>query len=115
MQVHGERETVNVFSSSSVHFQLADLFSSNSLQQPKTEEITEKQIEKAKTFLVEDPSGWSEEEIRRQNQKLVEELREVFGHDEGKLERYQKLCGQFIHGKVSCAVFHDLSLNVTPL
>lgn len=112
MRAHGERETVNVILLQIRHSQLADLFASDASQQPKTEEITEKQIEKAKTYLVEDPSGWSEEEIRRRNQKLVEELNEVFGHDEGKLERYQKLCGQFIRGKVSCAVFHDLSLNV---
>ena len=90
MRAHGERETVNVILLQIRHSQLADLFASDASQQPKTEEITEKQIEKAKTYLVEDPSGWSEEEIRRRNQKLVEELNEVFGHDEGKLERYQK-------------------------
>ena len=90
-----------------------DLFASDSMESSKTEEITEKQIEKARTYLVEDPSGWSADEIRRRNQRLVEELQGVFGHDEAKLERYQKLCGQFLHGTVSCAVFHDLSLNVS--
>ena len=40
------------------------------------------------------------------------ELREAFHHDEGKLQRYQKLCGEYVNGKVTAAVFHDCSMNV---
>ena len=40
------------------------------------------------------------------------ELREAFHHDEGKLQRYQKLCGEYMNGKVTAAVFHDCSMNV---
>ena len=39
------------------------------------------------------------------------ELREAVHHDEGKLQRYQKLCGEYVNGKVTAAVFHDCSMN----
>lgn len=89
-----------------------ELFSEEALQEPEHEEITDRQIEKAKTWLVEDPSGWSQQEVRQRNAQLMKELREVFKNDEGKLQRYQKMCGEYVHGKLTAAVFHDLSINV---
>ena len=74
--------------------------------------ITEEEIEQAKIFLVEDPSGWSKEEIARRSQKLNEELKRVFKGDQAKLERYLKLSGEFVNGTISAAVFHDTSLNL---
>ena len=88
------------------------MFSEEALQEPVYEEIAEKEIEKAKLWIVEDPSGWSQSEVRQRNSQLMRELREAFHHDEGKLQRYQKLCGEYVNGKVTAAVFHDLSMNV---
>ena len=91
------------------------MFSEEALQEPVYEEISEKEIEKAKLWIVEDPSGWSQSEVRQRNSQLMRELyelREAFHHDEGKLQRYQKLCGEYVNGKVTAAVFHDCSMNV---
>ena len=90
------------------------MFSEEALQEPVYEEISEKEIEKAKLWIVEDPSGWSQSEVRRRNSQPMRELyelREAFQHDEGKLQRYQKLCGEHVNGKVTAAVFHDCSMN----
>lgn len=61
---------------------------------------------------MEDPSGWSREEIAKRSKKLNEELRRVFKGDAAKLDRYLKLSGEFVNGTVSAAVFHDTSLNL---
>lgn len=66
----------------------------------------------AKTFLVEDPSGWSAEEVRRRNRLLQAELLKAFDGNKEKLERYQHMCGEFIQGTISPAIFHDMSINV---
>lgn len=63
-------------------------------------------------FLVEDPSGWTNQEIARRNRELLKELREAFHGDESKLERYQNLCGEFLRGSISAALFYDISINV---
>lgn len=76
------------------------------------EQITNADIKKAKTFLVEDPSGWSKEEIRQRNRALQAELLKVFDGNEEKLERYQHMCGEFLQGNLSPAIFHDMSINV---
>ena len=62
--------------------------------------------------MVEDPSGWSRDEIARRSHRLEEELKQVFKGDQGKLDRYLKLSGEFVNGTVSAAVFHDTSLNL---
>ena len=62
--------------------------------------------------MVEDPSGWSRDEIARRSHRLEEEMKQVFKGDQGKLDRYLKLSGEFVNGTVSAAVFHDTSLNL---
>lgn len=74
--------------------------------------ISDSDIKKAKIFLVEDPSGWSAEEIREKNRVLQTELLKAFDGNKEKLERYQHMCGEFLKGNISPAVFHDMSINV---
>ena len=80
--------------------------------QNETPRVSERAIEAAKVFLVEDPSGWSQPELQRRHQQLLRELQSVFRGDSGKFDRYQKLTGEFLQGSVSAAAFYDVSLNV---
>lgn len=75
--------------------------------------VSEQAIERAKQFLVEDPSGWSRGEIAQHSAALERELRSIL-RDPKRFERYRQLCAEFAGGRLSAATFHDISLNVEP-
>ena len=110
--VHNLKETLSVPPFPPSHTQLSDLFATAELATPETPHVSERAIEAAKVFLVEDPSGWSRAELEKRGKELDRELHAVFRGNPGKFERYQKLTGEFLRGTVSAAAFYDVSLNV---
>lgn len=110
--VHHQKQTLAVPPFPLSHAQLGDLFGTAELAPVETPHVSERAIEAAKVFLVEDPSGWSREELQKRGRELDRELQAVFRGNPGKLERYQKHTGEFLRGTVSAATFYDVSLNV---
>lgn len=111
--VHHEKETLAVGLRFLPHAQLRDLFAGDELAAPSdAPHVSPSAIEAAKVFLVEDPSGWTAADLRQRAARLDRELLDAFRGDAARLDRYQKLTGEFLRGAVSAAAFYDVSLNV---